>query len=348
MIDLPTIEVRDKNLIRYGMLSLDSVTVTVMARFNDVGDWIITIGDENPLVDVLRAPGSGIVCNFNGRIISGWTRSAELEENAGDPGTWTITGVTDEVLLAARLTYPNPSRAANNQDRAQWTGSGPFETVAKNMVNVQAGPGALASRRLVSVAPNQGRGSNVIVSSRFKPVLEELQRNAVLSGLGFQVAQHAENLVFEVYVPVDRSKEIQLDVENGGLDSAGWGYEAPASSIVFPAGQGEGADRTILEVSTPESLAAANDWGFTIETFKDQRNTDDSSELTQAGLEVLAGSGTMGRVISMEPSSSPSLRPGLSYWLGDMITVQSKAGVAQAQITGVDFMVTSDGFFGAV
>ena len=339
---LPVVGVRDKNLEVQGYLDFGSCELRVFARFNSVGAWELSIPVEHPLADLVRAPGSGVVCFLNGRVISGWTRSAVVTGSASDPqGSWVVRGVTDEVLLAARETYPNPALAASVQDADYYVDSGVFESVAKSLVDVNLGGGALVARRLVSVATDLGRGSGVKISTRFKNVLEELQSLAVTGGMGFHVFQDDDELVFDVYSPVDRSREIQLDVQNGGLASSGWGYEAPSVTRPLVAGQGSGADRTIVEVSTPESDAAAVEWGFSIERFKDQRNTDDNAELTQSGLEMLTEGGLTGRVISMEPSGSPALKPGVAYWLGDTITVASSAGVAQAQVTEILFSVTA-------
>lgn len=341
---LPVIEIRNRDLERIGVLDFNTVTLKAYFRFNGVGAFEIKLPSDHPHAQDLTQPGAGIIIHYNNQVISGRVQQPEETVSATSlKGDLTVTGVTDEILLAARLTYPNPAKALEEQDTAYYTDNGPYETVAKNLVKNNLGQTALAERKALTVADSLGRGENVVLSTRFKTVLNELQSLAIIGGLGFKVVQVDDDLIFDTYIPADRSREIQLDVENGGLKSSRRAFSAPSATVVAVAGQGEGADRTIKAVSTPESEAAASEWGISFEVFKDQRDTDEQDKLQQSGLEILAENGGTVSAISVEPSSVPGLKPGEDFWLGDIITVVTKSGYASTQITEITLLVADSG-----
>ncbi|WP_030560023.1 Gp37-like protein, partial [Streptomyces exfoliatus] len=82
------------------------------------------------------------------------------------------------------------------------------ETAMRTLVNVNAGPGALASRKnaLLTLAANGNRGPAITRQlNQFDSLFAVLQDIANAAGLGFRVAQVGSGLQFQVYEPVDRS-----------------------------------------------------------------------------------------------------------------------------------------------
>ena len=327
-VDELTVEVRDAGLNRVGqVLPADLVGLEVASRFNAVGAWRLTLRADHPLVDVLRAPGSGlIVTGPSGVLISGPTVSASQAKTADDPeGTWEIVGTDDSVLLGERLAYPVPTTASLAAQTAAYdVRTGKAESVAKAFVNANIGPAAPVARRVsgLSIEADLARGADVSVSARFDSLGEIVSGVLAPSGLGFDLLQDGNELVFGVYEPVDRSAYIRMDVDNRRLSRSEYVYSAPGATRVIVAGQGQGAERTFIERVSAESTAAESAWGRRIEVFKDQRNTDVLAELQTAGDEVLAESGKTIVGIKVTPADdAPSMLFGVDWGLGDLVTV---------------------------
>lgn len=339
------VEVRRPDRSRAGQIADEFLDLTFAAVLNNLGAWKLLLPAEHSLVPVLREEGAGVVITFEGRVFSGPMRSADLVQDASDPvGTWAFAGLSDEIALLARGILPDPSREPDDQTTLMHDlRAGVGETVFKQLVNLNAGPGALPRRRALTVTPDLGRGAYVESRARFANLLEHLAGRAVTASLGFTVTQQGDELVFDVFEPRDRSKFIRMDIINGGLASSGWGFAAPSATEVWVAGQGEGVERTVEVVTTPEADAEADLWGIRFEVFKDQRQTDEISELVQAGLETLTELGSTVRSIKVEPSDSPSMQVGRDWWLGDLVTVSVAGQDAVAQVTQVGVRVNSDG-----
>jgi hypothetical protein len=133
---------------------------------------------------------------------------------------------------------------------------------------------------------------------------------------------------------------VRWDIANNQLSKSKYGYSAPGVTRVFVAGQGEGSERTIVEVTTPASLLSEAIWGR-IERFVDQRNTDDADELTQAGLEVLATEGTTVTSLEVVPSSAMADGFGIDWFLGSWVTVVVNDQQIRAQVVEVPISITS-------
>lgn len=339
------VEVRHPDGTRKGQIAQEYLDLTFSPVFNNIGNWEISLPAEHSLVPVLKLPASGVVITFEGRVFSGPMRTAELLQNAEDPiGTWKFTGVSDEIILAARSILPDPTLEPDSQTTVSHdVRSGPGETVFKDLVYLNAGAGALLRRQAVNVAPDLGRGETVYSSARFVNLLEHLAKRAVTAKLGFQVTQVGDNREFDVYVPTDRSRFIQMDILNDGLEESGWGFSAPSATEVWVAGAGEGTDRIVRKVTTTASEDEAAVWGVRFEVFEDQRQTDVLAELDQAGNEVLTETGTTVRSIKVVPAESGSMRVGHDWWLGDLVTVTVEGTPAVAQVTQIGVRVNSEG-----
>jgi hypothetical protein len=166
------------------------------------------------------------------------------------------------------------------------------------------------------------------------------QEIALGSDLLFDVVQVADGREFRVSAPQDVSSLVRWDIANNQLSKSKYGYSAPGVTRVFVAGQGEGSERTIVEVTTAASLLSEAIWGR-IERFVDQRNTDDVDELTQAGLEVLATEGTTVTSLEVVPSSAMADGFGVDWFLGSWVTVVVNDQQIRAQVVEVPISITS-------
>jgi len=349
-----TFEVRDENLNRLGqLLPSDLVGWESVLRFNNVGVWGIELVANLPMAQLLSTPGYGIVVTHKdaGVILSGPTVSAETVYESGDPiGVMKIAGVDDSVILADRLAYPDPAVAdASAQTQAYDSVSAiPASSAMVYYVEGNLVPGIAPTERAIAsmtVATDPAIGTDVAKSARFDVLGELLTDIASIDGLGFDIKQVDGSLEFRVFEPVDRTGEIRMDVANQTLAKTAYGYGAPELTHAIVAGQGEGVDRTFVDVTTTESLDAQDLFARRIESFIDQRNTADSAELTQAGLEKLASGGTILTSVDVIPSSDLTMRYGQDWNLGDRVTVVVANQEVSATVTQVSIRVESNGVF---
>jgi hypothetical protein len=342
------VEVRDINFARIGQIDPARLDLKFLEVHRSIGEWELKLPAEHPLLPALKTKGSGIIITqrSNGRVFSGRTNSCLLSQDATDPaGTWVIHGYDDNVVAGATVAYPDPAHDADAQVDAYWISAGPGETLMKELVRYNAADLAIATRKYawLSSAPNLARGGLTSCSIRFKSLAESLTDLGLKSGLGWRFYQKGAGIEFDVYVPQDKTDLIRLDIRNGGLEKAELGWTAPAATRVLVLGQGEGAERTVLPVTTPESLAEAAAWGLRWETAKDQRNTDDPTELLQAGQAILTEEGMTINSLKITPSDAPNQRIGTDWWLGDKVTVIIDGQPTQATVTQVATSISSAG-----
>lgn len=180
------------------------------------------------------------------------------------------------------------------------------------------------------------------VSARYDTLGELLRDVALRAGLRFTVAQVGDELVFTVLPVVDRSGEIRLDISNRGLTAQKVALQAPDTTRVIVAGQGEGDLRTILEVSTTDSETAQDDWGRVIEAFKDQRQTDDTDQLTAAGEQDLLGAGSATSVTAI-PADETTMLFGVEWGVGDIVTAVVEDQETVSTVTEATIVTGSKG-----
>jgi hypothetical protein len=193
------------------------------------------------------------------------------------------------------------------------------------------------------LAADDALGSTITASARFETLGKLLTRLAAIDGLGFTLYQSGDDLVFDVYQPTDRSAYVRFDIDNNLLTKSEYTYTAPGATRAIVAGQGAGADRAFVEVTTTESSAAETAWGRRIEVFKDQRSDSDTDALTQAGTEELAEKGKTLEAVSVSPSDDVTMSFGTDWFLGDKVSVVvGETSVAQI-VTEVGFKISEDG-----
>ena len=344
-----TVEVRDANLNRVGQLSpYDLVGSTYVERFCSVGTWSARLNPASPMADLLRAPGAGIIVTGpSGVIMSGPTRSAKLEQTTNNSiGDWIIEGTDDNVLLTERLAYPVPTTADVNAQTIPYDiRSGDAETVLKAYVeaNISAAAGTNRAIANLTVEANLNRGTNVAGSARFDVLQDLLYPLAQTGGLGYKVVQEGEGLVFKVYVPVDRSTTIRMDLENGKLSKTEYSYISPKATRAIVAGAGEAEDRLFYEGTTTDSISSETTWGRRIEKFIDSRGSKLEADLAQKADETLVDNGKTIVSLSVTPSDDVNMRFGYDWNLGDKVTVVVGDIEAVAVVTEVGIGIAADG-----
>jgi len=328
------VEFRDKDLIRRGSIPLDDLSLKMQPVFNGVGSWSLNLPAEHRAVPYLRTPGSGIIVTnlVTGDILmSGSTsRPSKKQTSADTEGMLTIAGLDDNRLVFDARAFPQPTNAdPSTQTESHDVRIGNGESlirqyVAFNIGGAQAPAGRVAGLRskLRLEVTNKNLGFVTTQRARFDVLGDLVNKIAIESGgLGWRIVQIGSELVFQVYQPTDRSAFIRLDVKNGTLQETNVEHAPPEVTRVIVAGQGDLVDRQFVQVTTPESLVAEDDWGFVIEEFKDQRNTDVDEELETSGLGILAERGFTKFAIKATPANDQTMIFLSDFFLGDRVAI---------------------------
>lgn len=363
-----TVEVRDRTLKRVGQVTPLHLDLKARTRWSAVGEWTLTLPGDHGMVPHLATPGSGIILlgpdgTSDGVILSGPTRTPARKRDRQNPdGTYTFSGVTDEIVLAGALAFPDPSIAdpqASSRSRANDSRTGTTEALMREFVGFNVANGALAVGGAVSWAPagrlrglrtrtrlqavSGARGVSQSKSPRFQNLLELLQEMVAYDpALGFRVVQVGSVLEFQVIDSRDRTKFVRFDVENGTITSEEVQTSGPVVTDAIVAGQGEGAARTIVQRRDAESIAAEDEWGVPFERFIDQRDTDDMVELQQSGDEALEEA-RGGTAVKMVPADDTTMEVGKDWRAGDLVTTVVASTETVARVTEVAYIASSAG-----
>lgn len=344
-----TVEVRNKQLLRAGIVRPEELVLELEDQFNNVGTWKLTLAAEHPLADELRTPGSGVIITGSTDVLmSGPTTASEFASTPEDPGgSIVFSGLSDTSILLDYLAFPQPSNVdPTHQTEAHDVRTGKAETLMHAYVKANCGTSAPASRRKANLVMGSdlGRGPIVTKSARF-PVLGNLIAEiAQLGKLGFRIVQRDASLVFETFAVTDRSAYIRLDVQNNSLSGSRVSIGAPGATRVIVAGQGELTNRNFRQVTTTDSLAAEAEWGRRIEVFQDQRNTNENDELDQSGEEILADQGFTAIGVQAVPTEDSAMEFGRDWRMGDRVSVVVDEHELGAIVTGMVLKANSDGF----
>lgn len=345
-----TIEVRDITLTRVGVITSKWIDFKAKIMHNGVGDWELTLPATHPMAEALRQPGSGIIVSLKGvEKFSGPTTEPIRETDRTNPdGTYTFRGLTDDVLLADALAFPEPSNPdPTSQATANDLRSGDAETVMREFVSANVGPTAPAGRMVgfrnyIELEPtNQNRGINIVKTARFDNLGVLLGEIATVAHLGFQIVQRGTALRFEVLNVTDRSDTVRLDIQNGTLTKETLAVSPPSVTQVVVAGQGEGVFRTFVNRTSTESVASETVWGRRIEVFKDQRNTDELVELEQAGDKLLEESGFTATAVKAIPADDQTMRYGIDWEVGDTVGLVTFGQETTATVTAAVIVANS-------
>ncbi|RCL91788.1 MAG: hypothetical protein DBW62_00600 [Microbacterium sp.] len=355
------VEVRDENLQRVWQIDAQFLTgATFAPKTNGVGTWQVVLpatvdGKEYEPCTALRAEGAGIIVTTpQGVLISGPTDYESCEQTPEDPaGTWTIQGWSDDILLDDALAYPDPAIAdVSAQTKANDVRTDTVEDLLIAYVSANIGPDAPSARTTgtfwasVVVGTSLGRGPTRTASPRFQNLLQLCQELVADTNVLFRLVQNDDDeLELEISLSVDRSGEWRFDIDNEQLQSTQHGSGAPSVTRAIVAGQEQGVNRTIIERTSTASLAAEAAWKRRRERFVDQRQTDDTDELQQAGDAVLAD-GAAPAGFTVEPSDDIDVLSARSA-LGSLVSVTIGDTPVTARLNQVILTITENGVYTA-
>lgn len=315
--------------------SLDAVI-----RFNGASTWVLDCPIEVAAKGLTF--GGGIVverAEDDAPLFSGPLSTSERKrDDKGDQ--LLVGGVDDTAWLARRLAYPVPAGPPYSTSVSD-VRAGAAETVIRQYVNVNLGPGAVAARRVagLALAADQGRGSQVTGRARFDKLLPFLQGLAVAGGdLGFKVVQAGAGLEFQVYVPQDRRESAVFSPELGNLSSYSYSLEGADANYFIAGGTGEGTARTFVERGDSESIVTFG----RIEDFLDHRNTAVVDELQQEITDEIAKRAEKVG-LSLAPIDTDSVAFGRDWGLGDRVSVDIDGERIEDVVREVHLKLTSQG-----
>jgi hypothetical protein len=293
---------------------------TFTARFNAVSAWEIVLPTATDGCQALLAasrPRLIVRWGDQGTVFRSGPPIDFTREIDNNGDMTTITGVDDLVWLARRLAHPQPGTAAPPYSTTAYdVRTGPASQVIAAYVNANAGPGAVAARRVpdLAVPTPAAMGGTITRQLRYQNLLAEMALIADGAGLGIEVV----DLEFRVYQPTGLAV---FSVELGSLAGSTSAYTAPDANYVYVGGSGEGTARVIVEVSDTDSIT---EWGRA-ETFVDQRQTSVPADLTSKGNDVLTEEVTRPSV-EMEAVDTEGQQFGVDWGLGSLARVYLDPG----------------------
>jgi Siphovirus ReqiPepy6 Gp37-like protein len=295
---------------------------------NAVGDFSLSLPDNHVAYDALTAEGAGIVARPLGHsdvTMSGFVTDVYVTENRdSEVGGVTVVGLTDDILLAGEVGYPNtavdvPTGSTTTFGVENDSETGPAETVLKAFVANNIGPAAGITRRrypFLNIPATTGLGTSGTWTSRFDNLLTLCQQIAINGGLSFRVAQSAPGeLTLYVWEPTF-NVEARFSVNAGNLTSAVMSLRAPNQTDVIVGGDGEGTARIFTRRETAGLEAT---YGRRMSKFMSRQSITDYAELQQE-LDVELQEGLPEGGITLYPVELPSLRYGVHYRLGDEVS----------------------------
>jgi hypothetical protein len=271
------------------------------------------------------------------------SRSSDSGEDS-EPGQLVITFDSDDVYAAERFTYPDTTHAFNAQGAAvrdAITVGVPAETAIKDLVNRNAGPGALAARRVphLAIETDAGTGADVTYSTRLEPLGDVTRSLATVGGVSYRTVQvPGPGLLFTVRVPVDLTGSVVYSFGLGNLRQLAIEDVIPNATVALVGDDGTGSSRVLREVIDTAAVARHR----RIERFVSNGATD-SPTLDQAGRDELVTDGES-TALTLAVTDNPQLVYGRDYNLSDIVGYEYAPGRLRAdRVYGVTIDVGADG-----
>jgi hypothetical protein len=342
-------------------------SIDIKPRHNSAGAGSFTVAALPAIMAAVNTPdarvvvrraledGSGLVdVEMSGPIEQPDNGYSAESDGAEGYGTVTVNFADDIAILADRLVYPNPAQAATAQTVAKYTVTGVnVETALWDLVNLNAGPGALVARRTpgLTMAAKLGLyvGSNVTKSwtrdTILTDALRDIDKAAKLlagapRGVGFRVVQVGAGIQFQTYAPSDFSSKIVFSRAMGNVATLDYTRSAPTVTVALVGDATAGVGRVILELPNTPALTAG--WRRR-EVFVDARGASNSTEMTTTGNTALTDGGPKTRA-AVTAVETPQMRYGYDYGRGDLVSVQPYPGgpFVTATVLGANILVTPE------
>ena len=283
-------------------------SIRINKCWNKEGNFDITI---NAYEDTAKYLKTDRIVDIDGYY--GYIKKIEVNKE-NNANLLVVTGVTLKDNLA-RVCYP-----PEGQDTDNYTNSSP-EFIVKSLIDKNAGVDAATKRKIDNLvtAANTDKGAIVDYSVRYKDLLTEIYNLLATDKLSIDAVLDKEEkqIVFDVVEGNDVSDSVTLSLDWASI--RGYNYTKDYLSyknIAIAAGQGEGKDRTILEVGDLTETGYARS-----EVFVDARDIEDDSELEARGIQKLADL-QIYKGVSIDYNEVGPYVFGEHFKLGDYVTVE--------------------------
>lgn len=262
-----------------------------------------------------------------------WGVGGDNASTEAEPGLITVDFTDDSVHLASRLVFPDPTKAGNDSTQpAYYQVTDNSVTIMRNLVNLNAGPGARAARIVPKLALgtfDAGTGETYTLKSRFERMSDVLRTVADNTGqLGFEVVQEGDQLLFNVFVSEDKTAKARFSRGLGNLRSVKYDLTAPTGTAAFVGGSGEEADRTVIVRNN--STDEGNWWRTEIWVEGSQQDdgtgTDTAGTMAAAGDDALGQNAEKVQLITVTVDTE-DVKFGRDFGLGDYVTIEVMPGI---------------------
>lgn len=322
-VKAPPVRIIGKEFELYGEIDVYT-SLTLTEGYSTPGRFEIVAPITERLLKT-AAPGRRIIADDFCGIIE------RIRLNADETGqTISITGVETGGILKYRICVPPASKS-------HWTHTGaPGECMAE-LIKAQAISPEDERRALDitlgDIAPGEGR---IDAQARYDVLSDKISEIALGAGLGFRIAPDLDALKWRFTVYAGRDLSVNQDndspyapiifspqFDNLSAASYEWAIADTYNSAII-AGQGEGAERMVLNVNAQEGLKGEG----LRETFIDARDLDTESGLKARGQSKLKQCAEV-RTFEGGAALSMAAQYGTSWRLGDIVTVRHDEWGAQ-------------------
>lgn len=339
-MNVPLITVIDRNFALQAQIDIYT-SLLLNRKWQSVGDWQLVLPASAKGADKLRK-GNIILLGSDGHR-SGYIEG--INANESENGTvLTVTGKTLQGLALQRITLPDNDEYNYGYDNVpKLTGEDispaavPAETVLKTYVKRHMAEPEDPKRKFsaLEIAKDLKRGKETLWSSRLEALSDVLRNISEYCDTGWEiyVDLKKKKLVFDIVEGVDRSYSqsensrviFSRDFDNI-LSSTYTDSLEGYRNLAYAGGAGEGADRTILKVTSEDS--EPGDWDRR-ETFIDCGaleivETDTAMSLSDEALHKIKEYEKT-ETLTAAVADTASFAYLKKWDLGDKVTVVSKA-----------------------
>lgn len=323
-------------------------SLDLVERYGPPDTWVLT-GPASELS--VFTPGMGCILDrtwtdadgvtHTDQVTSGKVRlidrkAAYVEDERGRPrlqDNIKLGFIADTQQLWTRLCYPDPTHTITSTpsafSAAHDTRTGTREALILAYTAANLGSAApIVSRRLASLLlpSDLGRGGTTTKKLRMDVLGDIVVELAERGGLRVRIVHDEPGGTPRLRMLIDDVDDVSANVIFGspGTRATGqvtsWGYtiENPQVTDAIAFSAGEQAARQATRLSDSAAIAL---WSERNEVLVDQRQTDDTDEITDALEERLAEGGTP---TSVEFTVAPGgdAQPRIDYWVGDRVGVE--------------------------
>jgi uncharacterized FlaG/YvyC family protein len=290
--------------------SIGAFEAIVNRVWNGIGSLTVTINSEITNADLIQKDD---LIWFDREYNKVFIIEKIEEKLSGNTTNYEITALSLNTLLKDYITIPSESYDIQTGTR---------EAIVRAWVDTNCiNPTDLTRAQYpIVLGTIKGLGNTITEQTRYKVLTDEISRVLLTEDLGYGLELDIPNqrFVFNVYQGVNRTSiqsvnsRILFGLKYGNIsDYRKVSDNTSTKNVIYVAGQGEGADRTIVKVTGAGTRKK--------EIFIDARDTNVESELTERGNQKL---NELAEINNYEfETIDRQFKYGIDYDLGDFVTV---------------------------